>query len=282
MSITINEVEALLNGKSINDIEIYKKAFTHKSAVQHEGVKGSGSYETLEFMGDSVLGLIVTKYLLDKYEHLQEGFLTRARTKIVCGETLASISAKLGFDRWIIMDEKGMRTNLFRNPKIMEDVLESFIGAIYLDLGMIEAKKFVISLLNNPNLVDISKLMVDDNYKEILMHVCQQEKWENPTYVKLSHVDDRMFRMGVVVEGKQLGVGIASTKKKAEQAGSYFSLGRLQEQLGRKLLPSKRPNAMIKMYENNNRYENRSNFSRNKQGTRTISPSRDSFVGEVQ
>ena len=262
MSITISEVESLLGGKSINDIGLYQKAFTHKSAVQHDGVRGSGSYETLEFMGDSVLGLVVTKYLLDKYEHLQEGFLTRARTKLVCGETLASISSKMGFDRWIIMDEKGMRTNLFKNPKIMEDVLEAFIGAIYLDIGMIHAKKFVLSIIENPELVDISKLMVEDNYKEILMHVCQQEKWENPTYVKLHHVDERMFRMGVVVDGKQLGVGMASTKKKAEQAGSYFALGRLQEKLGRRLLPSKRPNAMIKMYENNKKYENRSDQSR--------------------
>jgi len=69
--IPVEVVESLLCTE-VNDIEIYKKAFTHKSAVQHDGAEGS--YETLEFMGDSVLGFIVTKFLYDKYEHLQEGF----------------------------------------------------------------------------------------------------------------------------------------------------------------------------------------------------------------
>jgi len=238
------EIVVSILGTEINDIEIYKKAFTHKSAVQHDGAEGS--YETLEFMGDSVLGFIVTKFLYDQYEHLQEGFLTRARTKIVCGKTLSEISRKLGFNNWVIMDEKGMRNGWNNNPKILEDVFEAFVGAVYLDLGMIEAKKFILSILGNQDLIDIPKLMIDDNYKDVLMRLCQSNKWELPEYKQLTHVETGKFRVGVVVEGKQWGTGKGSTKKEAEQAGAYFTLKRMEEFIGKKLVPSKRPNAMIK------------------------------------
>ena len=97
-----------LVGTKISNIDLYQKAFTHKSALKEdEGL--SGSFETLEFIGDSVLGFVITKFLYDKYENRQEGFLTKARTKLVRGETLAEIASKLELYKWIRMDEKGMR-----------------------------------------------------------------------------------------------------------------------------------------------------------------------------
>lgn len=241
--ISTEEVENII-GTQINDLKIYQKAFIHKSAIQHDGI--DGSYETLEFMGDSVLGFVVTKFLYDKYEHLQEGFLTRARTKIVCGKTLAEVSRKMGFSNWIVMDEKGMRNGWVNNPKLLEDVFEAFIGAIYLDLGMIEAKKFIIKIISNTDLIDISKLMIDDNYKDILMRFCQANKWELPEYRQLDHIETGKFRIGIIVEGRQWGTGKGSTKKEAEQAGAYFTLKRMEIEYDKKLVPSKRPNAMIK------------------------------------
>ena len=76
--ISTQEVEAIV-GTNIKNIDVYHKAFKHKSSVQHDGVEGS--YETLEFMGDSVLGFIVTKYLFDRYENLQEGFSNSCENK---------------------------------------------------------------------------------------------------------------------------------------------------------------------------------------------------------
>ena len=99
-----SEIEQLVNTK-INNLSLYRKAFTHKSALKKYTL--TESFETLEFMGDSVLGFIITKMLFDKYEKEQEGFLTKARTKLVRGNTLASIARKLGLDRWVLMDDKG-------------------------------------------------------------------------------------------------------------------------------------------------------------------------------
>ena len=96
-----NAIEKLV-GIKINHIGIYQTAFTHKSALKKYML--TESFETLEFMGDSVLGFIITKFLFDKFKDEQEGFLTKARTKLVCGKTLADISSKLGLDKFILID----------------------------------------------------------------------------------------------------------------------------------------------------------------------------------
>ena len=92
-----------LVGTKIKNMELYQRAFTHKSALKrYTGL--TSSYETLEFMGDSVLGFVITKHLFDLHEKEQEGFLTKARTKMVRGKTLCEISKVLGLEKLIIMD----------------------------------------------------------------------------------------------------------------------------------------------------------------------------------
>ena len=117
------DIESLV-GVKINNLSSYQKAFIHKSALKEDDTLTDA--ETLEFMGDSVLGFVITKYLFDRYEDRKEGFLTKARTKLVRGETLAKIAMKLGMYKWVRMDEKGMRNEWFKNPKILEDDLRSF------------------------------------------------------------------------------------------------------------------------------------------------------------
>ena len=126
------DIEALI-GTKINTIDYYQTAFTHKSALKK--YKINESFETLEFMGDSVLGFVITKFLFDQYKDRQEGFLTKARTKLVRGETLAEIARKLNLDKWILMDDKGMRNGWNKNTKVLEDVFEALLGAIYMDIG---------------------------------------------------------------------------------------------------------------------------------------------------
>ena len=137
-----------LVGTKISKIDLYQKALTHKSALK-ENEKLDGSFETLEFIGDSVLGFVITKFLFDRYENKQEGFLTKARTKLVRGETLANIATKLKLYNWVQMDEKGMRNQWNKNPKILEDVFESLVGAIYMDLGLLHAKQFILNIYTN-------------------------------------------------------------------------------------------------------------------------------------
>ncbi len=153
----------------MTDITLYQRAFTHKSALKRYTL--DKTYETLEFMGatsmgrtpsvrahwiflidiagDSVLGFVITKMLFDRHESRQEGFLTKARTKLVRGSTLADISRRLGLEQMIYVDEKAARNNWNANPKLCEDVFEALIGAIYLDLGLVHAKRFILNIFEN-------------------------------------------------------------------------------------------------------------------------------------
>jgi ribonuclease-3 len=223
--ITREEANTLV-GTKVRDIELYRRAFIHKSALKVYNFETSN--ETLEFMGDSVLGFIITKFLFDKYEKNQEGFLTRARTKLVCGKTLAAIAEKLGLYKWIVMDEKGMRNEWFKNPKIMEDAFEAFVGAIYLDIGMIHTREFVLRVFNDPTIVDMNAVLrKDDNFKDILMRYCQARKYDLPEYV-MDAKDSTRFRIRVFVLRRDMGFGVASTKKEAEQKAACFALKNLR------------------------------------------------------
>ena len=220
MTITQAEVESLI-GTRVSNVALYIQAFTHKSALkQYPELKTS--YENLEFMGDSVLGFIVTRYLYDRYSsEYEEGFLTKARTKIVRGTTLSSISERLGLYRWVIMDEKGIKKGWNRNPKILEDVLEALIGAIYMDLGIIHTKQFVFRLLE-----EFPIDMNDDNYKDQLMRVCQSRHFELPVYTVDSQMNG-IFYVSVYVNGYVYGRGSGTTKKQAEQVSAYEAIKNL-------------------------------------------------------
>jgi ribonuclease-3 len=227
MFVTKTYIEELV-GTKIKNLDLYQKAFTHKSALkEYENL--NESFETLEFIGDSVLGFVITKFLFDKYESRQEGFLTKARTKLVRGETLAHIASHLGLQKCILMDEKGLRNGWNNNPKILEDVFEALIGAIYMDLGLIHAKEFVLRIFTNPQIVDLNIIMIDDNFKDHLMKYCQVNNMELPEYRVVGQYEG-LFYIDVFINNMCMSRGIAKNKKQAEQnaARMFFQV---QEQL---------------------------------------------------
>jgi ribonuclease-3 len=228
MFVSKEQVETLI-GTKIKDLTLYQKAFTHKSALK-EYEQFNESFETLEFMGDSVLGFIITKFLFDRHESKQEGFLTKARTKLVRSETLAAIALKLGLNDLVLMDEKGMRNKWNNNPKILEDVFEALIGAIYMDLGLLHAKEFVLRIYNNPQFVDLNSIMVDDNYKDHLMRWCQINNLPLPEYRVVSH-EDGVFFIDAYVNNQYAGRGYAKSKKQAEQNAAMIFFQHFQHQL---------------------------------------------------
>ena len=220
-----SEIEKIV-GTKINDLSLYQRAFTHKSALKKYTL--TESFETMEFMGDSVLGFVITKLLFDKYEEKQEGFLTKARTKLVRGKTLAHIARYLNLDRWVLMDDKGIRNEWNKNEKVLEDVFESFIGAIYLDLGMVHAKRFILNIFENDQIINMNNLMIDDNFKDQLMRWCQARKIELPQYPILSH-QSGIFNVSVLVNNQCIGWGSAKNKKQAEQNAARQGIARLRE-----------------------------------------------------
>jgi len=217
--ITKVELEEIV-GTRINNLDYYITAFNHKSS------NSINSYDNLEFIGDSVLGFVVTKYLYDMFGHEQdEGFLTKARTKIVRGTNLSNISHKLGLYKWIQMDDKGTRNEWNKNPKILEDVFEALIGAIYLDLGLVYARDFVLNIIKTYpiNLGD------DDNYKDQLMRFCHVNKKNLPRYQLDSSFKNGIFKITVFIDDILCGRGSGTTKKQAEQNAAKDALEQLKD-----------------------------------------------------
>jgi len=223
-SLDQQEVESLV-GTKIKNLSLFRKAFTHKSALKKYTL--TDSFETLEFMGDSVLGFVITKMLFDKHEKEQEGFLTKARTKLVRGNTLAGIARKLNLDQWVLMDDKGIRNGWNSNDKVLEDTFEALIGAIYMDIGLLHAKEFILNIYNNPEMVDMNCLNIDDNFKDQLMRYCQNQKINLPTYdcVQIGNKFITQVRLG----DRECGSGEGTNKKTSEQQAAYATLVQLRE-----------------------------------------------------
>lgn len=218
------DIEQLV-GTKITNLSLFRKAFTHKSALKKYTL--TDSFETLEFIGDSVLGFVITKMLFDKYESEQEGFLTKARTKLVRGNTLAKIANKLNLHKWVLMDDKGMRNNWNHNEKILEDVFEALIGAIYLDLGLLHAKQFILRIYDDPTYVDMNSINVDDNFKDQLMRYCQMNKFQLPVY-DCQQLGNK-FITTVFINNTMYGSGEGTTKKASEQKSAYATLVQFKE-----------------------------------------------------
>lgn len=214
-------IETLI-GTKINDIDLYHRAFTHKSALKRYGL--TESFELLEFLGDSVLNFVITRYLIDTYPTRDEGFLTKLRTRLVRGKTLANIGRILQLNNYILMDEKGERNGWTMNDNILEDVFEAIVGAVYTDIGLPHAKIFIMNIFTNSQYVNIEKLIdIDDNYKDILMRYCQTNKYQMPIYSITGHANN-IFNIRVYLQNYGYGSGSSRTKKSAEQEAAKNTL----------------------------------------------------------
>jgi ribonuclease-3 len=191
----------------------------------------SESYESLEYLGDAVIHLILAQYLYTRYTDKDPGFLTVLRTKIEKGETLARLSRILGFDQYAIfarnIELSGGRQN---NINIMEDVFEAFMGALSLEVDFEQCKKFMVNLIDSH--IDFANLIkTEDNYKEMLMqHYHRNGCKTTPTYKLLELIDEKKkrFTMGAYDPSNRLmGKGTATSKPAAAQIAAKEALIKL-------------------------------------------------------
>jgi ribonuclease-3 len=216
--LTKEALEAVLGFRVLSWPGSYVTAFTHKSAVRYPGAADQ-SFEKLEFLGDSVLGFIVARYLYETYPEENEGFLTQMRTKLVSGKALSAIATRMGLSHLVIMSPKAMHSGFNTNPRILEDVLESLIGAIFLDAGMVAARTFVLGMIHAH--VDHSALLKNTNYKDTLMQYCQARAQSLPDYA--SRPCEGGFEVVARACGRE-GYGRGGTKREAEQMAAQSAL----------------------------------------------------------
>ena len=210
-------IEQILGAKPSN-IQLYQLAFRHTSASKTTPMQGfRESNERLEYLGDSVLGMIVAEYLFKKFPYKDEGFLTEIRSRIVNRESLNQVARKIGIDKMIEFD--GSRKIILAHSSMYGDAMEALIGAIFLDKGFRFTRKFILNKLitNHFDLDDV--VNTNSNYKSLVLDWAQAEgkKVRFDIISESGTQHRREFLAQVTVDGEEVSRGNGWNKKKAEQ-----------------------------------------------------------------
>lgn len=255
-----------LAGVKYHNINLYRNAFVHRSycTMKNDDFSTGNercpadclplqemSYERLEFLGDAILGMVVAKYLYERYPDQAEGFLSRLRTKIVNGKMLGSLAEKVGFPPYVILSKQIEESHGRSNYKIMEDVFEAFIGAICMDFqtpgdevilpaniqgppfdvfngaGFHVAEQWITTILEK--YIDFSELIQQKtNYKDMLSQYMQHRFQDVPRFFEISvTMRNNMKSFKYCVKdraGAVLGTGIGGSRKDAENIAAKAAL----------------------------------------------------------
>lgn len=207
------------------DKNLFKNAFIHRSYLnEHKKFKGL-SNERLEFLGDSVLSIVVSLFLYSKLPNSPEGELTQLRASLVRTETLAKIAQKLSLGRYLYLSKGEEDSGGRSNSSTLANTYEALVGAIYLDQKFEATEKFIKeTILKNWQI--LAKSAVSDN-KSKLQEVMQKKYKVSPTYKLISSWGpdhSRQFQIGVYMETKLLGTGIGKNKQQAAQNAAQSAL----------------------------------------------------------
>lgn len=223
----IKDLEAAL-GYKFHNITLLQNALTHSSYANERWHNSLLSNERLEFLGDSILGMVVAGYLFENFPDRPEGELTRMRADMVCETSLAAIASRLDLGKHLLLGHGEERFGGRTRASILADAVESVIAASFLDGGM-EAAQGIITRFVLCN-VPVGKLQNVD-YKTALQELVQQKKNQVLCYqlVGESGPDhDKSFTAQVLLNDQVVGEGTGSSKKRAEQDAARAALEKLK------------------------------------------------------
>ena len=220
----MQSLEAKLNYK-FNNVELLKNALVHSSYANE--VRGTTvSNERLEFLGDSVLSVIVAEHIYHKFPKMPEGELTRMRASLVCEKSLCAFSRELDLGSHILLGRGEEKNGGRERDSILADAFEAVLAAIYLDGGVEAAKNHVF----NTVLRDLENYAEEEtfkDYKTTLQEIIQRNPEEFVTYslVDESGPDhDKQFTVAVKLNSNVIGTGVGKSKKQAEQMAAHQAL----------------------------------------------------------
>jgi len=215
-------------GTNVDNKKFYVEALIHRSFLE-ENNQFNFSNERLEFLGDSVLNLVIGEFLFSKFPDEEEGFLTKVRAKMVNRNALSFTAEQLKLGELLILSNNVPKSVAQSSKSMLSDALEALIGALYLDKGLEACKKFIEHNILEPSLKRRDHL-IDENYKSQLLEYAQANKLDIPIYQIISEEGphhDKIFTAEVIMEGKVLGEGKGKSKKEAEQNAAQVALGRI-------------------------------------------------------
>lgn len=211
-------------GYEFKDKGLLKEALTHSSFVNG---KNHHSNERLEFLGDSVLSVVVSKYLFENLRDFPEGQLTKLRASIVCEHALFPFAQKINLGQEIYLGKGEENTGGRFRRSILADAFEALIAAIYLDGGLEAAREFILPFIPSIDVLKSGKLLIGD-YKTILQEIIQQNPEEKITYelaAETGAAHNKTFTSNVLLNGQVIGTGSGYSKKEAEQAAAKEAIG---------------------------------------------------------
>ena len=209
-------------GYTFNDEAVLIRALSHSSYV-NENHSAGDSNERLEFLGDSVLGLITAENFFKNYKKLPEGELTKLRAATVCEKSLAGFAKQLELGKYLLLGKGEILTGGRERPSIQADAFEAIIAAIYLDGGMDAARSFVLKYIEEA----IRRQQSVKDYKTMLQEVVQRNPGEIVEYVLSGETGpdhDKRFEVEVHLNSNVIGRGIGRSKKRAEQEAAREAL----------------------------------------------------------
>ncbi|HEX3721585.1 MAG TPA: ribonuclease III [Nitrolancea sp.] len=219
-----------LLGVPIEDLGLLRLALTHRSYLNEQGIEPPQamhySNERLEFLGDSILGMITAEALYQRYPDLPEGSLTAYRTALVRTETLATWARQFELDALLYLGRGESADDGDIRDRILAGAFEAVIAAIYLDRGLSATRSFLTMLLDE-DAEEIITLGQETNYKGRLQELIQERKRVTPSYNTVSvegPAHERIFTVEVVSDGQSLGIGTGSSKRTAQQMAAQRAL----------------------------------------------------------
>lgn len=211
------------------NVKLYDTAITHKSASIIDSQGNYVNNERLEYLGDAILGAAIADFLYNRFPNQDEGYLTQMRSKLVNRSFLTQLTYQIGLDQFVDSNT----TNTLETSHIYGDVLEALIGAIYLDKGYREAKKFITRklLYGHVNLEEIQN--TNTNYKSQLIEWSQKYKKEilfDTIEKSPENSKQPLFVTEVSLDEKAMGKGSGTSKKEAQQSASKVALQNIEVQ----------------------------------------------------
>ena len=222
-------LENELNVHFTNKALLYQ-AFTHSSYVNEHRRKQFTDNERLEFLGDAVLELSVSKYLFEKFPNMSEGELTKLRASIVCEPSLVVFANELDFGQFVLLGKGEELTGGRERPALLADVFESFVGALYLDQGLDVVVGFLERVVFPK--VEVGAFSHVMDFKSQLQEIIQQT---NNGLLYYEIVDEkgpahnRTFVSRVLLNSQELGLGKGKSKKEAEQQAAQSAMVMLKQ-----------------------------------------------------
>ena len=220
----MKDLERLINYQFDNK-QLLKRALSHTSYCNE--VKSAGeSNERLEFLGDSVLSVVVAEYLFSNYKKQQEGDLTKLRASLVCEKALAQFAKEIELGRFIMLGRGEQQNGGSERPSILSDAFEALLAAMYLDGGMAVVRPFILKFVEE-ELERIDKTESFHDYKTQLQEIIQRNREEELLYVLVAEEGpdhDKRFTIEVRLNSNVIGKGIGHSKKQAEQLAAKQAL----------------------------------------------------------